>query len=248
MGKLANKKAIVTGAANGIGRAIALALAREGADVALLDLKKEAADAVASQITSLGVKGLAVKVDVGDEKSVVEAIAEVQKCFSVIDILVNNAGIDSTSRIVDMPTEMWDNIIRVNLRGVFLCTRAVLPSMLARQSGRIINVASHLAHKGSADMAHYSASKAGVVGFTRSLAYEVAREGIAVNAICPGPIDTELFRALPESWRKERMDQIPIGRVGTVDEIAPIAVMLACAEGAFFIGATLNSNGGDYMI
>jgi len=120
--------------------------------------------------------------------------------------------------------------------------------MLQRKWGRIINMSSQLAHKGAADMAHYAAAKAGVLGFTRSLAYEVAREGITVNAICPGPIDTELFRNIPEAWRKRKLAELPIGRAGTVDEIAPTAVMLASDEGSYYIGASLNPNGGDVMI
>ena len=147
-----------------------------------------------------------------------------------------------------MPTALWDDMIRVNLRSIFLCTRAVLPGMIAQRWGRIISTSSQLAHKGAAHMAHYAAAKAGVIGFTRSLAYEVARDGITVNAICPGPIDTELFRNIPEDWRRRKLAELPIGRAGRVDEIAPAAVLLASDEGSYFIGATINPNGGDYMI
>jgi 3-oxoacyl-[acyl-carrier protein] reductase len=120
--------------------------------------------------------------------------------------------------------------------------------MIARKFGRIISTSSQLAHKGAAEMAHYAAAKAGVIGFTRSLAYEVARDGITVNAICPGPIDTALFRGIPEDWRKRKLAELPIGRPGTVEEIAPTAVLLASDEGAYYVGATLNPNGGDVMI
>lgn len=248
MGKLNNKTALVTGGARGIGRAIALALAREGADVAVLDLRKADAEKAAAEIAELGVKSFAVAADVGDEAAVKAAIGETMSAFGRIDILVNNAGIDTTAKVVDMSTEMWDQMMRINLRSIFLCSRAVLPSMLERKYGRIINLSSQLAHKGAPLMAHYAASKAGVIGFTRSLAYEVAREGITVNAICPGPVDTELFRGLPEAWRKQKLGELPIGRAGRVDEIAPAAVLLASDEGSYFIGATLNPNGGDYMI
>jgi len=138
--------------------------------------------------------------------------------------------------------------MRINLRSIFLCSREVLPSMLERKHGRIINLSSQLAHKGAPLMAHYCAAKAAVIGFTRSLAYEVARDGVTVNAICPGPVDTELFRGLPEDWRKEKLGSLPIGRAANVDEIAPVAVLLASDEGSYFIGASLNPNGGDYMI
>ncbi len=248
MGRLQGKRALVTGGAQGIGQAIALAFAREGADVAVLDLKIEAARRVVEEIQGLGVKAFAVAADVGEEGPVKEAVAATEQALGGIDILVNNAGIDTTSKVVDMSTELWDDMIRVNLRSIFLCSRAVLPGMIARRWGRIISTSSQLAHKGAAEMAHYAAAKAGVIGFTRSLAYEVARDGITVNAICPGPIDTELFRNIPEAWRKNKLAELPIGRAGRVDEIAPAAVLLASDEGSYFIGASINPNGGDYMI
>ena len=248
MGKLSGKTALVTGAARGIGHAIALAYAREGADVALLDLKKENAEKTAAEISALGVRGIAFGADVGSESEVIFAFNQVLSSFGHIDILVNNAGIDTTSLVVDMSTDMWDEMIRINLRSIFLCSRQVLPSMLERKYGRIINISSQLAHKGAPQMAHYAAAKAGVIGFTRSLAYEVALNGITVNAICPGPVETELFRGLPEAWRKRKLAELPIGRAATVNEIAPVAVLLASDEGSYFVGATLNPNGGDYMI
>jgi 3-oxoacyl-[acyl-carrier protein] reductase len=232
--RLTGKKCLVTGGARGIGRAIALAFAQEGAEVMVLDRQQA--------------PGLAVIADVSQEPSVKAATAEVETRLGQIDVLVNNAGIDTTSRVVDMPVALWDEMIAVNLRGVFLCTRAVLPGMIRRRWGRIINISSQLAHKGAAEMAHYAAAKAGVIGFTRSLAYEVAADNITVNAICPGPIDTELFRAIPEDWRKRKLAELPIGRAGRVDEIAPTAVLLASDEGSYYIGATLNPNGGDVMI
>lgn len=248
MNRLQGRMALVTGGARGIGRAIALAFAREGAAVAILDRRSDLAEQTAQEIAALGAKSFAVAADVGDEAQVKTAVAQVDSALGRIDILVNNAGIDTTSRVIDMPTEMWDDMMRVNLRSIFLCTRAVLPGMTRRQWGRIISTSSQLAHKGAADMAHYAAAKAGVLGFTRSLAYEVARDGITVNAICPGPIDTELFRNIPEAWRKNKLAELPIGRAGTVDEIAPTAVLLASDEGSYYIGASLNPNGGDVMI
>jgi len=248
MNRLTGKKALVTGAARGIGHAIAVAFASEGADVAILDLKKESADRTADEVRSLGVNGIAVAADVSNEDQVKRAIGEVQRAFGRIDILVNNAGIDTTSTVVEMPTAMWDEMMAVNLRSIFLCTREVLPGMIRRKWGRIISTSSQLAHKGAAEMAHYAAAKAGVIGFTRSLAYEVARDGIAVNAICPGPVNTELFRNIPEDWRRRKLAELPIGRAGRVDEIAPTAVLLASDEGSYYIGASLNPNGGDYMI
>jgi 3-oxoacyl-[acyl-carrier protein] reductase len=248
MNRLTGKKALVTGAARGIGHAIAVAFAIEGADVAILDLKKESAERTADEVRRLGVNGIAVAADVSNEDQVKRAIGEVERAFGRIDILVNNAGIDTTSTVVEMPTAMWDDMMAVNLRSIFLCTREVLPGMIQRKWGRIISTSSQLAHKGAAEMAHYAAAKAGVIGFTRSLAYEVARDGITVNAICPGPVDTELFRNIPEDWRRRKLAELPIGRAGRVDEIAPTAVLLASDEGSYYIGASLNPNGGDYMI
>jgi 3-oxoacyl-[acyl-carrier protein] reductase len=247
-GRLEGRTALVTGGARGIGEAIAAAFVREGAAVAILDRQLANAQATADALGKSGAKTIALAADVSDEASVNSAVASAEKGLGRIDILVNNAGIDTTSLVVDMPTSMWDEMMAVNLRSVFLCTRAVLPGMLARKFGRIISTSSQLAHKGAAEMAHYAAAKAGVIGFTRSLAYEVARDGITVNAICPGPIDTALFRNIPEPWRVRKLAELPIGRAGTVGEIAPTAVLLASDEGSYYIGATLNPNGGDVMI
>jgi 3-oxoacyl-[acyl-carrier protein] reductase len=246
--KLAGKLSVVTGAAQGIGREIALLFAREGADVAIVDRNKKSGEDVAKQIRSLGRRSISIGADLGEEDQIEEGFRNISRELGPVDILVNNAGIDTTSLVVDMPTSLWDEMFRINLRSVFLCTRAVLPAMIEKRSGRIINLASQLAYKGAREMAHYAAAKAGVIGFTRSLAYEVAEHGITVNSIAPGPIDTELFRNLPEEWRKRKLAELPIGRAGRVEEIAPTALLLASEEGAYYLGATLNPNGGDVMV
>lgn len=248
MGKLDSRIAIVTGAAGGLGKAIALLFASEGADIAILDRKAEGAEAVARQMRDLGRRGLAVVADVSDETQVGAAMARIFGELGEPDILVNNAGIDTTSTVEEMPTEMWDEMIRINLRSVFLCTRAVLPAMRRKGYGRIVNISSQLAHKGGAQMAHYAAAKAGILGFTRSLSYEVAKDNITVNAICPGPLDTELYRQLPEDWKRQKMSELIVGRPGKVEEVAPTALLLASEDGGFYIGATLNPNGGDIMV
>jgi 3-oxoacyl-[acyl-carrier protein] reductase len=248
MGKLDSRIAIVTGAASGLGRAIALLFAKEGADIAIIDLKAEAAEAVAREARDLGRRALAVAADVADETQVRQAMEVIVRELGEPDVLVNNAGIDTTSIVEEMPTAMWDDMIRINLKSVFLCTRAVLPGMRRRRYGRIVNISSQLAHKGGAEMAHYAAAKAGILGFTRSLSYEIAKDNITVNAICPGPLDTELYRQLPEDWKRRKMTELIVGRPGKVEEIAPTALLLASEDGGFYVGATLNPNGGDIMV
>jgi 3-oxoacyl-[acyl-carrier protein] reductase len=247
MGKLDGKTALVTGGASGIGAAIGELFAREGASVAILDIDSERATAQAKKIAPLG-RATAVAADVSNETAVKTAVAKVYSDLGHIDILVNNAGIDTTCELADMPTEMWDRMIDIHLKGTFLCTREVLPAMKAKRWGRIINLSSQLAHKGAPTMVHYCAAKAGILGFTKSLAYEVARDGITVNCLNPGPINTPLLLGLPADWLANKKRELPIGRFGEVHEVAPAALLLASDEGSYFIGASMNMNGGDYMI
>ena len=189
-----------------------------------------------------------MRTDVSDERSV-QAMAEAALArFGRVDILVNNAGIFTESLLEDLSVEDWDRVLNVNLRGVFLCTRALLGQMLARRDGRIINIASQLAYIGGKSVAHYVASKAGVIGLTKSLAREVATRGVLVNAIAPGPIEAPLLASETEEWRSAKLAELPIGRFGTVDEVTPTAVLLASAEGSYYVGATLGPNGGDVML
>ncbi len=248
MGKLSGKVAVVTGGASGIGRAIVELYVREGAEAAIVDRDLAAAESLAASLSGDGRKVVAAGCDVGDEGQVKRAFADVVGQLGDIDILVNNAGIDTTCELADMPTDLWDDMIRINLRSLFLCTREVLPAMKRRKWGRIINTASQLGHKGAPTMVHYCAAKAGVLGFTRSLAYEVAKDNTTVHALAPGPSDTPLLRRNPRDWLDMKFAELPIGRPGRVDEVAPAALLLASEEGSYFIGASMNMNGGDYMI
>jgi 3-oxoacyl-[acyl-carrier protein] reductase len=246
--RLAGKKAIVTGGLRGIGRGIALGFAQEGADVAVLDLAPEADAAdLLEAISRSGQRGLYVRADVSHESEVESAIALILKAFDRIDVLVNNAGIVLESLVVEMPMADWDRILNVNLRGVFVCSRLVLPHMVERGGGRIINMASQLGQIGGRTMAHYSASKAGVIGFTRALAREVARDNILVNAIAPGPINTDMLAGESQEWKQAKLADLPIGRFGEVAEVVPTAIFLASDDASYYVGQVLGPNGGDVM-
>jgi 3-oxoacyl-[acyl-carrier protein] reductase len=249
MGKLSGKVALVTGGASGIGREVVHLFGAEGAAVGILDRSSDKAAEVARDVARAhGVKTATASADVGDEPAVKAAVGAVVDQLGEIDVLVNCAGIDTTCALHDMPTEMWDTMIAVHMRGTFLCTREVLPAMKRKKWGRIINFSSQLAHKGAPTMVHYCAAKAGIMGFTRALAYEVGAEGITVNCVNPGPIDTPLLRAIPQDWLDNKLNELPIKRFGKPNEVAPTVLLLATDEGAYYLGASMNMNGGDYMI
>jgi 3-oxoacyl-[acyl-carrier protein] reductase len=247
MGKLDGRYAIVTGAASGIGRGIAEAFAEEGAAVAVADKNESGAADVAREIVDRGGHAITIEVDVTDADAVTQMVERTLAEFGGIDILVNNAGIDTVSTLVEMPLAMWQQMVDVNLTSVFLCTRAVLPTMIEQRSGRIINMGSQLGLEGTDRMVHYCAAKAGVHGFTKALAYELAPYNINVNAIAPGPIHTPLLDSIPDDWLEKKKASIPLGRFGRVEEVTPTAVLLASDGGSYYTGATLNVSGGDVM-
>ena len=247
-GALEGLAAVVTGAASGIGAGIAVAFAREGADVAVVDLvDEEAARPVLAAIRALDRQAVWVQADVADEAQVAAMAQRVLAELGQVDVLVNNAGIFTQSLVQDMSVAEWDRVLAVNLRGTFLCTRALLGPMLERGFGRIINIASQLGQVGGVEVAHYAASKAAVIGLTKSLAREVAHRGVLVNAIAPGPVNTPLLDSETEQWRAAKLAELPLRRFGEVDEITPTAVLLASAGGSFYVGQTLGPNGGDVM-
>jgi 3-oxoacyl-[acyl-carrier protein] reductase len=249
MRKLEGRIAVITGAASGIGKGIAITFASEGANIVIADLVTEAQAAeVITAIKKLGGEVLFVRTDVSDEASVRAMATQSLERFGRVDILVNNAGIFTESLLEDMPIEDWDRVVNTNLRGTFLCTRVLIGQMLERGDGRIINIASQLGQIGGGAVAHYSASKAGVIGFTKALAREVSRRGVLVNAIAPGPIETPLLASETEAWRSAKLAELPIGRFGTVDEVTPTALLLASSDGSYYVGQTLGPNGGDVML
>lgn len=249
MGKLTGKTAIVTGAAKGIGRGIAEAFAREGADVAIADIAtSEQAQGVIEAIQQAGHKALYISTDVADEQQVRKMVDTVVGAFGHIDILVNNAGIFTQALVEDLPVADWDRILNVNLRGTFLCTHFVLPHLLKQGGGRIINIASQLGYIGGVEVAHYCASKGGVIAFTKALAREVATRNVLVNGIAPGPIMTDLLVSETEEWKSAKLAELPIGRFGEVSEVAPTAVFLASDDASYYVGQILGPNGGDVML
>ena len=249
MNRLDGRIALVTGAASGIGQGIALAFAAEGADVVIADrVSEEAAATTLDGIRAQGREALFVETDVSDEAQVQRMADAAIARFGRVDILVNNAGIFSESLLEEMSTAEWDRVLNTNLRSVFLCIRALIGPMLERGDGRIINIASQLGQIGGVSAVHYSASKAGVIGLTKALAREVSSRGVLVNAIAPGPIETPLLENETEAWRSAKLAELPIGRFGRVDEVTPTAVLLASAEGSYYVGQTLGPNGGDVML
>lgn len=249
MGKLAGRTAIVTGGANGIGRGIAEAFAREGADVVVADIAtSDQAQPVIEAIRQAQQKALYVHTDVADEKQVQAMVDAALAAFGHIDILVNNAGIFTQSLVEDLPVADWDRVLNVNLRGTFLCTHYVLPHLLKQGWGRIINIASQLGYIGGVEVAHYCASKGGVIAFTKALAREVATRNVLVNGIAPGPILTDLLASETEEWKAAKLAELPIGRFGEVREVAPTAVFLASDDASYYVGQILGPNGGDVML
>lgn len=247
MRDLDGKSTLITGASKGIGRGIAEGFGREGATVVVnYHSDKEAAEETVETIENEGGTAVAVQADVSDEDEAQQLVETVTEEFGGIDVLVNNAGVLEPSPLDEMDVETWDQTISVDLRGTFLVTRFAIEEMLDQNSGRIINVASQLGIKGGTELTHYSAAKGGVIAFTRALAREVAPD-IQVNAIAPGPIETDLLDDTTDEWRENKKSEIPLSRIGTVDEVVPTAVLLAGDGGDYYTGQTLSPDGGDAM-
>ena len=250
MKKLGGKVALVTGGSRGIGEAIVYALAEEGADIGINYVRnKELAEQICESVRKKNrVKAITLKADVSVPDEVREMVDTMLKEFGRIDVLVNNAAIVVQTKLVDTTLEDWNRMFAVNMTGVFLCTKAVLPSMLERKEGRIINFASQLAQLGAAELTAYSATKGGVISFTKSLARELARDGILVNCIAPGTTETDLLADISPEWLKELRESVPLGRFGSPKEVASAVVFLASSDGDIYVGQTLCPNSGSVML
>jgi 3-oxoacyl-[acyl-carrier protein] reductase len=238
--------ALVTGASRGIGRAIAMRLAAEGASV-MAAARGDHAQAVADEIVAEGGQAEAVTVDVTDTASVEAAVAATIARFGRIDILVNNAGITRDQLMLRMKREDWDAVLATNLTAAYTCAQAVLKPMVKQRSGRIVNISSVVGQSGNAGQANYAASKAGLIGFTKALALEIASRGITVNAVAPGLVDTDMTRAIAGAAHAEWEARIPLKRLGTPDDIAHAVLFLASDEASYITGHVLAVNGGMYI-
>ena len=240
--------ALVTGAGGGIGRAIAEKLAKEGERVVVNDLRATNASEVVAAIEESGGEAAVAPGDVSDPEAVERIVGAAREAFGPVEVLVNNAGYGQQKLFVDLTVEDFDRMIGVHLRGTFLCTSAVLPGMLVAGRGVIVNVASQLGQIGGVELCHYSAAKAGIIGLTKSLAREVSAQGVRVNAVAPGPINTELVLGLSEDWRRNKAAELPLGRFGEPWEVAETVSFLASDGAALYVGQTLGPNSGDVML
>src|SRR5205809_1260171 len=244
---LKDRMVFITGGSQGIGRACALILAEAGAHIAIGSRNLEKLNAVVQEVEQLGRRSLAVKVDINDPMQIRAAFAEVVQQFGRIDVLVNNAGITKDTLLLRMKKEEWDSVLQTNLTGVFLCSQEAIRIMLKQRYGRIINIASVVGQSGNPGQANYVASKAGIIGFTKSLAQEVASRNITVNAVSPGFIETAMTAKLSEAVKEGLLEKIPLGRIGSDRDVAYGVRFLASDEASYITGQVLNINGGLYL-
>ncbi|MCK1996196.1 3-oxoacyl-[acyl-carrier-protein] reductase [Paenisporosarcina quisquiliarum] len=248
MGKLDGKSAIVTGASRGIGRDIALYLAKEGAMVAVnYSGSKDRADAVVEEIKATGGEAFAIQANVDQSDDVQNLISSTIEQYGSVDILVNNAGITRDNLLMRMKEQEWDDVLNTNLKGVFLCTKAVTRQMMKQRAGRIINITSIVGVSGNAGQANYVAAKAGVIGLTKSSAKELASRNITVNSVAPGFITTDMTDALPEDIKSQMLSQIPLAKFGNPLDVAKAVAFLASEDANYITGQTIHVNGGMYM-
>jgi 3-oxoacyl-[acyl-carrier protein] reductase len=241
------KVSIITGASQGIGEAIALNLAQNGAQTILVDIQKKKLDEVAQKIENIRGKAYAYEADVSDTSQVMELVETLIKNHGELHHLINNAGITRDNLLMRMKEDEWDAVLAVNLKGVFNFSKAVIRHMIRNRYGRIVNISSVVGLIGNPGQTNYSASKAGVLGLTKSLAREVASRGVTVNAVAPGFIETAMTESLPEDVQKQFLDVIPMGRFGTAQEVAQAVMFLISEEASYLTGQVINVNGGLFM-
>ena len=239
--------ALITGASQGIGESIAQRLASEGCNLILASRRQEVCEEVGSRLAGEGIETLSVGMDVGSLDSVVASVDEALECFGHIDFLVNNAGIARDNLLVRMDPADWDSVLRTDLTGVYNCTKTVLRSMLRRRIGRVVTISSVVGLLGNSGQTAYGAAKAGVLGFTKSLAREIASRNITVNAVAPGSISTEMTAGLPEGATEKLQQKIPLGRLGAGADVAGAVRFLLSEDAAYITGQTLSVDGGMYM-
>lgn len=245
---LKGKNALVTGGSRGIGKAIALELAREGANVALTYISNmDSAKEVIDEIKTFGVKGIAIRVDVSNEEEVNSMIEIVKSEIGGIDILVNNAGITKDNLLIRMKSEDWDDVINTNLKGVYLCTKAVARGMMKSRYGKIVNIASVVGISGNAGQGNYSASKAGIIGFTKSIAKELGSRGININGVAPGFVETDMTNVLNDKVKEEMLNLIPLKRFARPEDIADVVAFLCSEKANYITGQIINVDGGMLM-
>ena len=245
--RLKGKNALITGGAQGIGKSIAMGMAKEGANVAISDVNIESAESTAAEVKALGVEAIAIKLDVSSQEDVTNAFSTFADKLGSLDILVNNAGITKDGLILRMKEADWDTVLNINLKGSFLCSKEAVKKMVKQRYGKIISISSVVAFMGNPGQANYSASKAGLIGLTKTIAKEYANRGIRANAIAPGFIQSAMTDILTEEVKNEMMSAIPLGEFGTPEDVTNAAIFLASPESDYISGQVIHVNGGMYM-
>lgn len=245
--RLQGKTALITGGAQGIGKSIALSMAKEGAGIGIADVNLEIAQQTAEEVKALGVKSIALKLDVSNQKSVTEAFNAFKTEFGSLDILINNAGITRDAVLLRMKEEDWDAVLNINLKGSFLCSKEAVKIMAKQRSGNIVSISSVVAFMGNPGQVNYSSSKAGLIGLTKTIAREYASRGIRANAVAPGFIQTAMTDSLSDEVKNEMHKAIPLGGFGTPGDIANAVIFLSSADADYITGQVIHVNGGMYM-